>query len=292
MGSNAAQFFIRRIGMTAKKVTNFIILLPFLVWLVLLIVVPLFLVAYYAFTTGSAGEISVSLDNFRDFFKPDYIRVLLRSLYLSALSTLLCLLLGYPVAMILSGNTWRRKTLLVVLLIAPMWMNFLLRTYAWLTLLEGSGVINTMLAAFGLSKHGFVGNESAVVFGMVYNFLPYMIFPIYNSISKIPGNILEAARDLGGGGWTCFIRIILPLSLPGILSGVTMVFVPGVTTFVISQFLGSGNVTLIGDIIEQQFLRSGNWGFGSAISIIVMLVVVFCMWLVNKFSDDEGVIMP
>ena len=219
-------------------------------------------------------------------------RVLWRSLYLAFISTIACLLVGYPVSMILAGDTFKRKTLLVVLLIAPMWMNFLLRTYAWLTLLEGNGVFNTILQAMGLPKKAFLGNETAVVFGMVYNFLPYMIFPIYNSISKIPRNILEAARDLGGDGRVCFFRIILPLSVPGILSGVTMVFVPGVTTFVISQFLGSGKITLIGDIIEQQFMHAGNWGFGAAISIVVMLVVVLCMWLVNKFSDETGVMMP
>ena len=230
--------------------------------------------------------------HFGQFFRPDYLKVLWRSVLLAFFSTAACLLVGYPVSMILAGNTFRKKTLLVVLLIAPMWMNFLLRTYAWLTLLEGNGVINSILQAIGLPKRVFLGNAGAVVFGMVYNFLPYMIFPIYNAISKIPQNIIEAAHDLGGGSVTCFFRIILPLSVPGILSGVTMVFVPGVTTFVISQFLGSGKVTLIGDIIEQQFLHAGNWGFGAAISLIVMAVVVLSMWLVNRFSDDAGVMMP
>ncbi len=275
--------------MKTKKILHIVALFPFLIWLFLLVVVPLLLIAYYGFTDTDGA---FSLENFRQFFRPDYLRVLWRSLYLALLATTFCLLVGYPVAMILAGNTFKKKTLLVVLLIAPMWMNFLLRTYAWLTLLEGNGVFNTVLQALGLSKKVFLGNESAVVFGMVYNFLPYMIFPIYTSISKIPRNILEAARDLGGGSITCFLRIILPLSVPGILSGVTMVFVPGVTTFVISQFLGSGKITLIGDIIEQQFMHAGNWGFGSAISIIVMIVVILCMWLVNRFSDDSGVMIP
>jgi len=264
-------------------------LFPFLIWLALLVVIPLLLIVYYSFTNIDGV---FSTENFRQFIQPDYLRVLWRSLYLALLATVFCLLAGYPIAMILAGNTFKRKTLLVVLLIAPMWMNFLLRTYAWLTLLEGNGVINSILTAIGLPKKVFLGNATAVVFGMVYNFLPYMIFPIYTSISKIPRNILEAARDLGGGFFTCFFRIILPLSVPGILSGITMVFVPGVTTFVISQFLGSGKVTLIGDIIEQQFMHSGNWGFGSAISIVVMFVVILCMWIVNRFSDDTGVMMP
>ncbi len=275
--------------MKIKKPLKLIALAPFLIWITILIIVPLLLIVYYAFT-GASG--SFSTEHFRQFFRPDYMRVLWRSLYLALISTFCCLFIGYPVALILSGNTFKKKTLLVVLLIAPMWMNFLLRTYAWLTLLEGNGVFNTILQAFGLPKKAFLGNQYAVIFGMVYNFLPYMIFPIYNSISKIPRNILEAARDLGGNGKTCFFRIILPLSVPGILSGITMVFVPGVTTFVISQFLGSGKITLIGDIIEQQFMHSGNWGFGAAISIIVMVVVVLCMWLVNRFSDESGVMMP
>ncbi len=275
--------------MKVKKSLYMIALFPFLIWIILLVVVPLLLIAYYGFTSADGA---FSMEHFRQFMRPDYLRVLWRSLYLALIATLFCLLAGYPVAMILAGNTFKKKTLLVVLLIAPMWMNFLLRTYAWLTLLEGNGVFNTILQAMGLPKKIFLGNSNAVIFGMVYNFLPYMIFPIYTSISKIPRNILEAARDLGGGGVTCFLRIILPLSVPGIISGITMVFVPGVTTFVISQFLGSGKVTLIGDIIEQQFMHAGNWGFGAAISIVVMVVVILCMWLVNRFSDDSGVMMP
>ncbi len=275
--------------MKTKKALHFVVLLPFLIWMVFLIVIPLLLVIYYGFTDGNG---SFSMMHFAQFFRPDYLKVLWRSIVLALFSTVICLLVGYPVSMILAGNTFRKKTLLVVLLIAPMWMNFLLRTYAWLTILEGNGVINSILQAIGLPKQVFLGDWGAVVFGMVYNFLPYMIFPIYNSISKIPKNIIEAARDLGGGSVTCFFRIILPLSVPGILSGITMVFVPGVTTFVISQFLGSGKVTLIGDIIEQQFLHAGNWGFGAAISLIVMVVVVLLMWIVNRFSDDTGVMMP
>ncbi len=275
--------------MKKNNLLRAVALFPFLIWIILLIVVPVILIAYYGLTNADGV---FSFDNFRQFFQPNYLRVFGRSLYLALLATVICLLVGYPIAMILAGNTFKRKTLLVVLLIAPMWMNFLLRTYAWLTLLEGNGVFNTILQSLGLPKQAFLGNVNAVVFGMVYNFLPYMIFPIYTSISKIPKNIIEAAKDLGGGNVICFFRIILPLSVPGILSGVTMVFVPGVTTFVISQFLGSGKITLIGDIIEQQFMHAGNWGFGAAISIIVMIAVVLCMWLVNRFSDDSEVIMP
>ena len=275
-----------------KKFMHFLLIFPFMLWLVILIVVPLILIAYNAFTSHSAEGVLFTLDNFRSFMSPDLIRVLLRSLWLSLIATLVCLLIGYPVALILSGDTFKNKAFLLVLLIAPMWMNFLLRTYAWLTLLEGSGVINSILKALNMPTQVFLGNEKAVVFGMVYNLLPYMIFPIYNSVSKIPKNLLEASYDLGSSWFVCFKKVILPLSIPGIVSGITMVFVPGVTTFVISQFLGSGNVVLIGDIIEQQFTKASNWGFGAAISIIVMLVVLLSMWLVNRFTDEPEVTMP
>lgn len=274
-----------------KKIGKLALIFPFLLWLVLLIVVPLFLIAYYAFTNSDGNILRFTFDNFRTFLKPDFIIVLMRSLKLSFFATVICLLLGYPVALILAGDTFKKKTLLLVLFLAPMWMNFLLRTYSWLTVLEGTGLINSILKAAGLKTHVFLGNEKAVVFGMVYNLLPYMILPVYTSISKIPHYLTEAAHDLGSSSYYCFKRIILPLSLPGILSGITMVFVPGVTTFVISQFLGSGNVILIGDIIEQQFSKGSNWGFGSAISIVVMLVVLICMRIINRFTDEPEVTM-
>lgn len=213
---------------------------------------------------------------------------MLRSMWLAFLSTVICLLIGYPVAMILAGNTFKNKTVLLVLFIAPMWMNFLLRTYAWLTLLENNGLINQLLVSLGFQKVQFLYKQSAVVLGMVYNLLPYMIFPIYTSIAKIPKHILEAASDLGADSFTKLFKIILPLSVPGIISGITMVFVPGVTTFVVSKLLGGGKVPMIGDIIEQQFGVLSNWNFGSAISIAVMVIIVICMWFVNRTSDDEG----
>lgn len=272
-----------------KKLGKVLILLPFMLWLVLLIVVPLFLIAFYAFTTHENDILKFSVENFKEFIRPDLIKVLVRSLKLSLVATVICLFAGYPIALILSGDTFKKKAVLLVLFIAPIWMNFLLRTYAWLTLLEGTGVINSALKAIGFDSIQFLGKESSVVFGMVYNFLPYMVFPIYSSVSKIPHSLIEAAHDLGSSDFTCLKKIILPLSVPGILSGITMVFVPGVTTFVISQFLGSGNVILIGDIIEQQFTKASNWGFGAAISIVVMLVVFLCMWVVNKFTDEQEV---
>ena len=272
-----------------KKLGKFAIIFPFLLWMVLLIVVPLFLIAYYAFTASDGNVLHFTFDNFKSFIKPNFIKVLIRSLKLSFFATVICLLAGYPVALILSGNAFKKKALLLVLLLAPMWMNFILRTYAWLTILSEKGVLNSLLEAAGFNTRSFLGNENAVVFGMVYNLLPYMILPIYTSISKIPPSLIEAAHDLGSNSYGCLKRVILPLSIPGILSGITLVFVPGVTTFVISDYLGRGKVPLIGNIIEQQFSSGIEWGFGAAISIIVMFVVILCMRIINKFTDEPEV---
>lgn len=268
--------------MQRKKIALY---LPFLVWLLLFILVPVVLIVYYGFTTG---ESLFTLDNFKRLAEPMYFTVMMRSLGLAFVATVLCLLIGYPIALILSGDVFRNKVVLLVLFVAPMWMNFLLRTYAWLTLLENTGLINRFLTMLGFAPQQFLYRPGAVVLGLVYNLLPYMIFPIYTSISKIPSHLLEAAADLGANAWVRFWKIILPRSVPGIVSGITMVFVPGVTTFVVSKLLGGGNVPMIGDIIEQQFGALSDWHFGSAISLAVMLVIVICMVFVNRTSDEEG----
>jgi len=267
------------------KKSKIVLYTPFIIWLCLFIIIPVLLILYYGFTNTDGG---FTLENFKQLADPTYLVVMLRSLWLAFLATLVCLVVGYPVAMILAGNTFKKKTVLLVLFIAPMWMNFLLRTYAWLTLLENSGLINQLLLCFGFEKIQFLYRQSAVVLGMVYNLLPYMIFPIYTSIAKIPKNMLEAASDLGANSFVKLVKIILPLSIPGIVSGITMVFVPGVTTFVVSKLLGGGKVPMIGDIIEQQFGVLSNWNLGSAISIAVMVIIVICMWFVNRTSDEEG----
>ena len=271
-----------------KKYLSF----PYMIWSLVFIIVPLILILYFSITEKVDGRTVFTLKHFLEFFdfkNNSYYLVLLRSLKLAFYCTVICLLIGYPTAYFLSKLKPGMRNFLILLMVLPMWMNFLLRTYAWLTLLEGTGVINSFLKAIGFDGINFLGKESSVVFGMVYNYLPYMVFPIYSSVSKIPSSLIEASQDLGGSELYCFRKVILPLSIPGIVSGITMVFVPGVTTFVISQFLGSGNVTLIGDIIERQFTKASNWGFGAAISIIVMIVVFICMWAVNKFADDEEV---
>ena len=265
------------------KKNKIILYIPFLLWLALFIIVPVALIIYYSFTDGGG----FSLENFQRLAEPMFVVVMVRSLWLSLIATVICLLVGYPIAMILAGNTFKSKAVLLVLFIAPMWMNFLLRTYAWLTLLENTGLINQLLAQFGFEKVQFLYNQGAVVLGMVYNLLPYMIFPIYTSVSKIPKHMLEAASDLGANAFVRFWKITLPLSVPGIISGITMVFVPGVTTFVVSKLLGGGNVPMIGDIIEQQFGALSDWHFGSAISMGVMVIIVICMWFVNRTSDIE-----
>lgn len=258
---------------------------PFVIWLLLFVLVPLGLVVYYSLT-GKDGKFT--LENFKELTDPVYLSYLLRSLKLAVIATLICLAVGYPTALVLSSGVLKNKIVWLVLVIAPMWMNFLLRTYAWQVILEDSGVINMLLERFGFRRLHMINTEGAVLFGMVYDLLPFMIFPVYNALSKIPKNMLEASYDLGAGHFTAFRRIILPLSVPGIVSGITMVFVPGVTTFIISQYLGGGKCSLIGDVIESLFSgTSGNWHLGSALSVIVMVIILICMWFVNRASDDE-----
>ncbi len=263
---------------------------PYLVWMLIFILVPLVLVIYYGLTIKTEAGTIASLSNFGRFFEPIYLKVLLRSLKLALIATLVCFVLGYPVAMILAGKSFKHKNVMVMLFVIPMWMNFLLRTYAWLTLLERNGVLNNLLSALGIPALNILYTESAVVLGMVYNFLPFMVLPIYSVLSKIDRNIIEAAEDLGANWRIIFGKVIFPLSLPGVISGITMVFMPAVSTFVISRLLGGGQFTLIGNLIEQQFLYVGDWGFGSSISLIMMIIILISMALMSKFEgEDRGV---
>jgi spermidine/putrescine transport system permease protein len=191
-------------------------------------------------------------------------------------------------AAILAGREFSRKKIMYMLIVLPMWMNFLLRTYAWMTLLERNGVVNTILSFLNLPSLDILYTNKAVVLGMVYNFLPFMILPIYSVLSKIDQSVIEAAQDLGGNGIVVFRRVIFPLSLPGVVSGITMVFMPAVTTFVISRLLGGGQFTLIGNLIEQQFLSSGDWGFGSALSVIMMILILLSMGVMSRYEQDKG----
>ena len=262
-------------------------LFPYVIWMALFIVVPMLLVLYYAFTVPTDAGATWSLDNFSRFFEPIYLRVLGRSLRLAVISTIICLLLGYPAAMVMAGNAFSRKSVILLLFVVPMWMNFLLRTYAWLTLLERNGVINVLLNALRLPNLNILYTESAVVLGMVYNFLPFMVLPIYSVLSKIDKGVIEAAGDLGANSFRVFTRVIFPLSVPGLVSGVTMVFMPALTTFVISRLLGGGQFTLIGNLIEQQFLVVGDWGFGSSISVVMIVLILLSMAIMSFFEGEE-----
>ena len=253
------------------------------------VVVPFVIIIYYGVTVeNDAGVISVSFENLKRFADPMYLKVFLRSIKIALISTMVCLLIGYPVAYILSRSASKYKGLIMLLIMMPMWMNFLLRTYSWMSLLENSGIINSILQALGLDKVQFLYNEGAVTFGTVYNFLPFMIMPINTTLLKLDDSLLEAAYDLGAKPAQRFFRITLPFSMPGVLSGIAMVFVPSVTTFVISQLMGGGKVPLIGDIIEKQFRVVNDWHFGATISLVVMIVVLSFMFVINRTDKQDA----
>lgn len=256
---------------------------PYLVWMSVFIIVPLIIVAYFALTTPDGG---FTLDNLANVAK--YSDSLFRSIWLGIVATVICLVLGYPIGYIISHASGVSQRTMVLLIMLPMWMNFLLRTYAWMTILEDNGLINSFLEMMGFGKLNMINTSGAVVLGMVYNFLPFMIMPIYSVMAKIDRRVIEAAEDLGAGRIQVFTKVLLPLSLPGIISGITMVFVPAVSTFVISRMLGGGSM-LIGDIIEMQFLGSSyNPQMGSALALVLMILVFICMAVMNTFDDGEG----
>ena len=271
---------------------------PYSIWVTIFIVLPMLLVAWFAFTDG---EGRFTLENILSVGQ--YSNVFLRSIWLGALATAISLVLGYPLAYIIAKMAPKRQSVMVMLVMLPMWTNFLLRTYAWMSILENSGILNSWIAALReavpaldawLTDRGvgrkiiFLYNENAVILGMVYNYLSFMIMPIYTVIVKIDRSLLEAAADLGASPTQSFLRVTLPYSLPGVLEGVTMVFVPAVTTFVISQLMGGGKVPLIGDIIQNQFGKSSDWHFGSTLSLLVMVVVLAFMGALNRIDREEA----
>lgn len=261
--------------------------LPFAVYSGIFIVAPIILIFMYSFQ-GAGGEFT--MENFTRFFNfsdPTYLKVLWRSIYLAAISTIICLLLGYPMAYILSKLPTRIRGILSFLFVLPMWMNFLLRTYAWMTLLERTGIINTFLTNLGLPTWDIMYTQGAVILGNVYNFLPFMILPIYNVLVKIDKSVLEASADLGGDSGVTFRKVIFPLSIPGVISGISMTFMPAVTTFVISKLLGGGQNALIGDLIENQFKVTGDWGFGSAMSVVLMILILGAMQIMQRYEDNN-----
>ena len=259
---------------------------PFIVFMICGTLIPACVIAYYGFTDRSGA---ITWANVAAMATGQHMKALGLSLLLAFVSTVICLLLAFPLGMILKGTKLGKKGFMIFVFILPMWMNFLLRTMAWQVLLEKNGIINSFLAAIGLPRLAIINTSAAVVLGMVYDYLPFMVLPIYNAIVRIDKNLIEAAYDLGAEKRTVFAKIIIPLSVPGIVSGVTMVFVPSLTTFAISNMLGGGKVNLIGNIIEQEFTASANWNLGSGLSLIMMIFIVISMALIEKFDrNGEG----
>lgn len=259
---------------------------PYIIWMVIFTIAPLLLIFYYSVVEAGNG-FQITFKHIQRVFDPLYIAVLFRSVKLAAISTFVCLILGYPMAMILAQRNLSKKSIFVVLFVIPMWMNFLARTYAWMTLLQKNGPLNSVLSLMNLPQLNILYTESAVVLGMVYNFLPFMVLPIYSVLIKIDRSVVEAAEDLGATPYISFITIILPKSLPGIMSGIAMVFMPSVTTFVISSLLGGGQQTLIGNLIEQQFLKTRDWGFGSSLSLVLMILILLSMGIISKYEKER-----
>jgi len=259
---------------------------PYLFWSIMFIIIPLGMVFYYGLTDKSGA---FTLENIAAIATPEHSKALWEALKLSFISTVICFLLAYPLALILSNRNVDQKSFLVLLFILPMWMNFLLRTLAWQTLLEKTGVINNILQFLHLPTLNIINKPSAIVLGMVYNFLPFMVLPLYNVLVKIDKNVIHAAQDLGANAFQVFYKITLPLSIPGIISGITMVFVPALTTFVISDLLGGSKILLIGNVIEQEFQQGSNWHVGSGLSLVLMIFIIFSMALIAKYDKDgEG----
>ena len=259
--------------------------LIYLFWGLIFIVLPLFLILAHALSSNTdLSEFAFTLDNFSRFFEPLYVKILITSLILAGLSTILCLIVGYPVAYIISKMSEKVRNNMILIFIIPMWMNFLLRTYAWLTLLGNKGLINKFIGLFGLGPWDLMYNSKAIMIGMVYNFLPFMVLPIYTVLLKMDQKLIEAAKDLGANDFEVFTKVIFPLSLPGIYTGITMVFIPAISTFVVPNLLGGNNFYLIGNLIEKQFTFTGDWGFGSAISMVLILIMLLILVVPKLFN--------
>lgn len=260
---------------------------PYVVWSVLFIVAPLIFVVYYSFTNSSG---SFTLENVQALSK--YTPTFLRSIWFGIVATLICLVIAFPLAYIISQKTEKVQRTMVMLVMLPMWMSFLIRTYSWMALLQDTGIINSLLSKIGIGPIHMINTSGSVILGMVYNFLPYMIMPIYSVMAKLDRSMVEAAQDLGGNRLTVIRRCIIPMSMPGVVSGITMVFVPSVSTFYISQKLGGGSFDLIGDVIERQFQQSYNYNLGASLSLVLMVLILVCMAVMNRFTgDEEGMVI-
>lgn len=271
-------------GTTMKKdsLIKKIVSAPYYLWAVLFVIVPLVMVVYYAFTDSSGAfslEYIKTLDSYRYIF--------LRSIWYGFLATVICLVIAYPLAYIMAKSGASFQKMSIVLVMLPMWMNFLIRTYSWMTILEDTGIINSILEKIGLGPLHMINTPGAVILGMVYDYLPYMILPLYTVMAKMDNSVIEAAQDLGASKFNVMTKVIVPLSLPGVVSGFTMVFVPSVSTFYISKKLGGGTFAMIGDVIEMQFQSSYNYNLGATLSLVLMVLIIICMALMNHFTDEE-----
>lgn len=265
---------------------------PYMIWICIMIVAPMLLILMYAFTVNGNGVITFrfTLENFIKFFSDAiFIDVLRRSLLIAVVTTIICFIIGYPTAYAIAKTQGRKRMMLIMLVTIPTWINMLVRTYAWMGILQDNGVLNNILGFFGIENVSLLHTSFAVILGMVYNFVPFMILQIYTSLSKMDKSLIEAANDLGANNFQTFIRVIFPLSLPGVISGITLVFLPAVSSFFIPKLLGGGQYVLIGNVIENEFLTSGDWNFGSAISLIMTIIIMISMYITKKLDVGSKV---
>ena len=259
---------------------------PYILWISIMIVVPMFMILMYAFTKhgNDVATFWFTFENFTRFFSDIiFINVLKQSLHIAIITTILCILLGYPAAYIIANAKEQNKVFLILLITFPTWINMLVRTYAWMGILQDNGILNNILSLFGLQTK-LLHTDFAVILGMVYNFIPFMILQIHTSLTKMDKSLLEAASDLGADKLQCFLKVTFPLSLPGVISGITLVFLPAMSSFFIPKLLGGGQYVLIGNVIESQFLTAGNWNFGSAISLIMAIIIMISMYITKKIE--------
>lgn len=264
---------------------------PFLIWSIIMVIIPMVLILVYAFTKegNSVRTINFTLENFQKFFSDSlFIEVLLRSLYIAVITTIVCILVGYPCAYFIAKLKTKSQIHMILLITFPTWINMLVRTYAWKGIMDKNGLINVFLGSFGIEPIKMLETSFAVILGMVYNFIPFMILQIYNSLSKMDNSYLEAAADLGANKYKTFFKVTLPLSVPGIVSGITLVFLPAVSSFFIPKLLGGGKYVLIGNLIENQFLTAGDWGFGGAVSLVMSIVIIISMYITRRIDAKIG----
>ena len=276
--------------MTKKSLLQKAVAAPHVMWAVLFIIAPLLFVVYYAFTDKDG---KFTFDNIAELAQASYLEIFLRSLCFAFLATVICLIIAYPIAYFMTKASPTTQKILIMLVMLPQWLNFLIRTYSWMAILEDTGIINGLLTSIGLEPVHMINTSGAVILGMVYNYLPYMIIPLHSVMSKIDNRLLEAASDLGCSNFKVITRVVFPLSMSGIISGVTMVFVPSISTFYISQKLGGGNFDLIGDTIDRQFQTAYNYNLGASMSFVLMKIIMISMAVMSKYSgeDDGGVIV-